>query len=120
MARGALTQKGIEPPKDLKISERAQRWLERLRSVFPHHQTFEVTINPTSVSGNTTDEQTFTVAGLTTQDIVTVNKPTHQTGLGIVGARVSAADTLAITFMNCTGSPIDPSDETYLIHAVRR
>lgn len=68
-----------------------------------------------SVSANTTAEQTFTVTGLKTSDFVSVVKPTHSTGLGIVNVRVSAADTLAITFMNATGSGIDPAAETYLI-----
>ena len=80
---------------------------------------YSVSINPTSVGANTTSEQTFTVVGLKTTDVVVVNKPSHQTGLGIVGARVSAANTLAITFMNTTGAGIDPSSETYTILAIR-
>lgn len=68
-----------------------------------------VTLSPTSVAANTSAEQTFTLAGLETSDIVTVNKPTAQAGLGIVGFRVSAADQLAITFGNFTGSPIVPT-----------
>jgi len=34
-------------------------------------------------------------------------------------ARVSAADTLAITFGNTTASPIDPATETYLLFYFR-
>jgi hypothetical protein len=68
-----------------------------------------------SVNANTTAEQTFTVPGLKTGDFVSVVKPSHSTGLGIVNARVSAADTLALTFMNATGSGIDPAAETYKI-----
>ena len=57
----------------------------------------------------TTSEQTVTVPGLNVGDVVVVNKPTHQTGLGIVGARVSAANTLAITFSNPTAAGITPT-----------
>jgi hypothetical protein len=46
---------------------------------------------------------------------VHVNKPSAQSGLGIAGVRVSAADTLAITFVNTTASAIVPTTETYLI-----
>lgn len=74
---------------------------------------YEVVFNPTSVSANTTSEQTVTVNGVGTGDFVYVSKPTHTAGLGIVNVRVSAADTVAITFMNSTGSPIDPPSETY-------
>lgn len=51
----------------------------------------------------TTAEQTATIKGLKTTDyIMGVSKPTAQAGLGVVGWRVSAADTIAITFDNPT------------------
>lgn len=79
------------------------------------------TLSPAIVAANTTAEQTFTVTGLTTADtICAVNKPTAQAGLGIVGMRVSAADTLAITFSNNTGAGITPTaSQVYRIVAVR-
>jgi hypothetical protein len=70
---------------------------------------------PTSVAANTTAEQTFTVTGLVASSAVWVNKPSWQSGLGIAGVRVSAANTLAINFTNVTGSAITPATETYLI-----
>ena len=69
----------------------------------------QATLSPAQVAANTTAEQTFTVKGLMTTDFVQVCKPTAQAGLGIVGARVSAADTLAITFSNNTGAGITPT-----------
>jgi hypothetical protein len=68
-----------------------------------------VTLSPALIVLNTTAEQTFTVNGLKAGDMVCVNKPTTQAGLGIVGCRVSAANTLAITFSNNTGSSITPT-----------
>ena len=76
-------------------------------------------LTPSSVSANTTSEQPFTVTGLTAADKVFVNKPSHQAGLGIVNARVSSNNTIAITFMNNTGSAITPTSETYQIFAIR-
>jgi len=58
-----------------------------------------------SVAANTSAEQAFTVSGLKVNDLVIVNKPSASAGLGVVNARVSAADTLALTFMNATASP---------------
>lgn len=121
-----MRELGIDPPPKIKPIADASvwniwdRWLQRLRNATPKTQTFTETINPTTVSSNTTSEQTFTVTGLTTRDIVYVNKPSHTTGLGIANARVSAADTLAITFINTTGSGIDPPSEDYYITAIRR
>lgn len=115
-----MQQLGIDPPPPELRGWVGFGWLQRLHSAFPKTQTFSATIDPTSVAANTTSEQTFAVTGLTTDDIVTVNKPTHTAGLGIGNARVSATDTLAITFGNYTASAIDPPSETYLIKATRR
>lgn len=95
-------------------------WLNALRDVFASIRTYSAAIDPTSVSANTTSEQTFTVSGLSTTDIVFANKPTHQTGMALVGCRVSAKNTLALTFMNTTASGIDPTSETYTIVAIRK
>ena len=78
-----------------------------------------VNLNPASVAANTTAEQTFTVNGLQLGDFVRVTKPTLNAGLGIVNVRVSAANTLAITFANNTASPIDAAAENYLLFYVR-
>lgn len=81
---------------------------------------YDTTISPALVAANTTAEQTFSVPGLLITDVVAVNKPTAQAGLGIVGARVSAADTLAITFANTTAAAITPTAaEVYKIVAVK-
>lgn len=64
-------------------------------------------INPASVAANITVEQTFAVVGLTTADRVFLNHPLFIAGLGVAGCRVSAADTLAITFVNATAGALD-------------
>jgi hypothetical protein len=79
-----------------------------------------ITISPSSVAPNTTVEQTFTVNGLLLGDMVDISKPTTQTGLGIVNTRVSAANTLAIAFINATGATITPTaSEIYYIEVSR-
>jgi hypothetical protein len=78
-----------------------------------------VVIDPASVATITTAEQTFAVPGLETTDVVFVNKPTLTAGLGIAGARVSAADTLAITFVNPTAGAIDAGSQTYLVGVIK-
>lgn len=80
---------------------------------------YSQSLDVASVAPNTTAEQTFTVTGLTTADKVFVNKPSLNAGLGIVNARVSDANTLAITFVNATAAAIDPVAETYAIIAFR-
>jgi hypothetical protein len=79
-----------------------------------------ITISPSSVAPNTTVEQTFTVNGLLLGDMVDISKPTTQTGLGIVNTRVSAANTLAIAFINATAATITPTaNEVYYIEVSR-
>lgn len=83
---------------------------------------YSITISPTAVSANTTAEQTFTCTGLVlaTDKIIGVSKPTAQAGLGIVGWRCSADNTVAITFSNNTGGSITPTaSESYTVFAHR-
>jgi hypothetical protein len=72
-------------------------------------------IAPGSVAANTTAEQTFTVTGLVAGSPVWINKPSYTVGIGIVGVRVSAVNTLAITFSNSTSGAITPPTETYVV-----
>lgn len=83
---------------------------------------FEPTLSPAAVGSNSVAEQTFTVPGLDINDtVVAVNKPSVQNGLGIVGMRVSAQDTLAIAFINMTGGNITPTaSEVYKVAVCRR
>lgn len=69
-----------------------------------------VTLSPALIVLNTTAEQTFTVPGIRATDVLLgVNKPTAQAGLGIVGFRVTAENTIGITFSNNTGGSITPT-----------
>ncbi len=87
-------------------------------NIFGHFMV-NATLDPASVAANTTAEQTFTVPNLQLRDQVQVTKPTLSAGLGIVNARVSAANTLAITFSNNTASPIDAGSEVYSLLVFR-
>lgn len=71
-----------------------------------------LTLSPASVAANTTAEQLFSLPNgqlIPLNANVTVNKPTAQAGLGIVGMRATAAGQLGITFGNFTASPIVPT-----------
>ena len=73
------------------------------------------TLTPVSVATITTAEQTFTVTGLIVSSFVTVSAPALQAGLSIVGARVSAADTLALVFQNDTAGALVPNAGSFVI-----
>lgn len=76
---------------------------------------YSSSLTPVSVAAATTAEQTFTVTGLVAGTPVWLNKPSCTTGIAIVGVRVSAVNTLAITFANMTSAAIVPPIETYTI-----
>lgn len=79
-----------------------------------------VTLSPASVATISTAEQTFTVPGLLVGDTVVVAKPAAQVGLALGSSRVSANNTLAITFVNPTAAPIVPTAaEVYIITVFR-
>lgn len=75
-----------------------------------------VLLSPASVAANTTVEQSFAVTGVQISDMAFVAKPSSQAGLAVSGARISAASTVSITFVNATASPIVPTAaEAYLM-----
>lgn len=65
--------------------------------------------SPASVAADTVAEQDLTVTGLLAGSVVFVNKPTTQAGLGVCGARVKSANTLAIAFLNSSDAAITPT-----------
>ncbi len=73
----------------------------------------DITLDVASVAANTSAEQTFTVNGLDTDMVVMVNKSDLDAGLVVGNARVSAANTLALTFGNSTAGAVDPASEVY-------
>jgi hypothetical protein len=64
-------------------------------------------------------EATTTVAGLLVSSSVIVNKPTYTPGIAVVNARVSAANTLAVTYANFTTSSISVPAEVYTVANVQ-
>lgn len=77
------------------------------------------TLTPLGVASSTSAEQAFTVTGVKVGDIVLANKPTAQAGLGVVNVRVSAANTVAITFNNSTPNMLTPTSEAWSFSILR-
>jgi len=74
----------------------------------------------TAVPTISTSEQTVVVPGVEVGDFVSVTKPTAQTGLIVGQARVSAKNTVAITFGNPTAGGITPTaSEVYMVQHTR-
>ena len=81
---------------------------------------YQSIFDPAPVPAASTAELSFTVSGLRISDNVSVSKPSHTAGCIIGGARVSADDTLAITFGNVQAAlACDPPSETYTVVAIR-
>jgi len=89
-------------------------------------KTYSQSLTPNSIVAGEIEEQTFTVSGLTTDDIVLVVNPPAPSGslgsgspFGIVGMRVSATNTLAIRFHNPWDTDGTPTSGTYQIVVIR-
>jgi hypothetical protein len=70
-------------------------------------------LNPDSISGNSTGTVTATITGAATGDIVIVNPPALTTGLGFAGAAITSANTLTIYLVNATANPINNAAATF-------
>jgi len=77
-----------------------------------------VSITPASVAATTTAEQTFTVPGARVGDFVCAMGAT-QNGIAIGQARVTAADTVGVRFVNPTAGALTPTAGDYQFLFVR-
>ena len=86
------------------------------------HETFYISASlaPSAVS-STSSNQTFTVAGLQTTDIVILvgYVGTQTAGIAYAEAECSAANTLQIQFINTSGSSATPATGNYILQIVR-
>ena len=116
-----ITEKGITtPPTGInKRDPEIFSWLSKLQLVFPKISTYLESINLTAVGANSFSTQTFTVSGLTMEDTIVVNPPTLTAGLYLITYRVSADDTLSLTFQNTTGGSINEAAADYKVMACR-
>jgi hypothetical protein len=74
----------------------------------------KVTLDASSVPAGNVQRETFTVNGLKSGlGPVVVNKPTFEAGIEVVAARVSAANTLELTFWNYSGGAVNPASQDY-------
>lgn len=116
-----LSEKGITtPPRE--VQEKIPylfTWLSQLQLRMPKISTYETSIDLASINATMYSTQTFTVTGLDTNDIITVNPPALTSGLYLVSYRVSAADTLNLIMYNSTGAPINEGAVTFKIMACR-
>lgn len=81
-----------------------------------------LTLSPASVGAATCAEQTFTCTGVElARDVgLGVQKPTAQAGLAAVHVRVTADNTIGITFANPTAGAIVPTaGEVYAVTIMR-
>lgn len=91
--------------------------------------TYVSTQSPSAVAQGTTAEQTLTIQSgsggqllAATTDMVFVNKPTSQAGLGYGNLRISSSNTLGITFDNipAAGGNITPTaSQGYVVTIIR-
>jgi len=86
------------------------------------------TLTPAATATVTAAEQTFTaastglnlgLAALRVGDFVTINPPSMTAGVGLSGQRVSAAGTLAMTFVNPTAGSLTAPSGLYIIKVDR-
>jgi len=98
------------------VSAEGLKWLELVRVNARDIRLATAAFNPVSIAANTTVEQTVTINGLKTDDLILrVIKPTHTAGISVNDGRVTAINTLGITFTNASVGAIDPPEEEYTV-----
>lgn len=79
------------------------------------------TLTPVAVGANTAAEQSFTILGLQVGDQISAMSfnGAYTVNVDVANLRVSAANTLTISYQNNTGSSVTPPAGVYLIEINR-
>lgn len=75
---------------------------------------------PANVAASTVSEQSFTVNGVATSDVLQFNPPTNNTAATPVAIRPNGSDHVTVVYVNASGSIATPNSGTYTIMASRR
>jgi hypothetical protein len=90
-----------------------ERFSNQVRS-----QRHSVTLTPSQVSGQSSNEETVTVTCSSGDDVI-VNGPSQPSGVVLGQAYVSARNTVKVPFINVTGGNLTPTSGTYKIRVMR-
>jgi hypothetical protein len=80
-----------------------------------------VSVNPASIGNAAIGETTVTISGAAVGDIVVMNPPAAglTAGLGVLGAVVSATDTVKVRIVNNSGGAVDEAAATWSYVLIR-
>jgi len=73
-----------------------------------------VTVSPALINANSLSVETYTVNGLQTDMITLTHQQITQAGIVLLHSRVSAANTLEVTWFNGTSGSITPTAGQFL------
>lgn len=110
-----LSTKGLPLPLDDR-----EFWFKLITDNSIYIRVYSESLNPASIGANSESTQTFTITGLSINDIIYLTPPALDAGIGIMYYRASATDTLQIRYRNFTGGAIDLAAGIYNIIAVRK
>jgi len=79
----------------------------------------QVTWDIPSVAANTSEEETFTLAGVKVGDFVSVSKADLDAGIVFGSARVTAANTIGVQIVNATAGAVNAAAETVQVLVIR-
>lgn len=77
------------------------------------------TVDLGSVAANTSEEETFTLAGVLTTDMIFVNNSNLDAGITIGSARCETDGTVTVEVINATAGAVDAASETMQVLVIR-
>ena len=94
-------------------------WTGRVSQILAPIYVSSKVIDLASVTANSVSIQSFTFAGLTSDWVPILCKPTRTTGLNVVQVWIESDDVLSVAIENTTGGDINPGSETYKLVAIK-
>jgi hypothetical protein len=97
-----------------------QMWLNLVNRTVRAISCYNLDITPASVGANSTDDQQFTLEGLTPNMRVFIEPPELAGNLAIAYVRIPTIDTLEIRFLNNSGGALTPASGIYKVTTIRQ
>ena len=92
---------------------KSYRFVDHDRS--DRHETFvyDESLTPASVGANSIAQESFSVPGARTGDVILAVSPPASLNVGVAGFRIDADDSVELTFVNPTAGALSPTSGTW-------
>ena len=109
-------RKPLSQPPRVDIPTDLDKWLRLLPDLIPKITIYQPVIDLANIGANSVSSQTFTLTGLSVNDLVLINPPALTAGLLLsANSKATADERLLLVLQNTTGGAINEASATFTV-----